>query len=147
KGVASIPYSAFCIKKFPISDIASVLLAITQNCPYDNIYKTMSVLPQYENSIAFLQSIFFLPDNGSVVAFLRTLYEDFIKYTILSQTQIDSGIDPTRVYRIQGIKSYFNNYLLQGYNVIADFNDIETQFDSFVKIRVDQAFSQFKNQL
>lgn len=147
KGAATIPYSAFCIKKFPISDIASVLLAITQNCPYDNIYKIISVLPQYSDGLLFLQSIFFLPDDGSVVSFLRTLYEDFIKYTTLSQAQIESGIDPTRIYRIQGIKSYFNNYLLQGYNVIADFNDIETQFNNFVNIRVAQAFSPFKNQL
>lgn len=144
KGTNNIPYTAFCFKKFPISDISSILLSITQNCPYDQIYKQM--FDQYQNSIQFLQTIFFLNDDGSTITFLRHLYEDFIKYTSLSQTQINLGLDSTRIYRIQGIKSYFNNYLLQGYNVIADFNDIESQFNSFVNIRIEQAFSQYKDQ-
>ena len=144
KGGDNVPYTSFCIKKFPISDISSILLSITQTCPYDKIYKIM--YDQYKSSIQFLQTLFFLPDDGSVITFLKNLYEDFVKYTNLSQTQINSGLDPTRIYRIQGIKSYFNNYLLQGYNIIADFDDIEKQFDNFVNIRVEQAFSQYKGQ-
>lgn len=145
KGENTIPYTSFCIKKFPISDISSILLSITQKCPYDKIYNIM--YDQYKSSIQFLQTLFFLPDNGSIITFLKNLYEDYIKYTSLSQTQIDSELDPTRIYRIQGIKSYFNNYLLQGYNIITDFDDIEKQFDNFVNIRVEQAFSQYKGQI
>jgi len=145
KGGNNIPYASFCIKKFPISDISSILLSITQECPYDKIYQLM--YPSYTNGIKFLQSLFFLPDDGSVITFLKNLYEDFVKYTSLSTSQIDSGFDPTRIYRIQGIKSYFNNYLLQGYNTIADFNDNEKQFDSFVNLRIEQAFSQYKGQM
>jgi hypothetical protein len=137
-------YTSFCLKKFPVKDVASVLLSIVQKCPYDQIYKTIA--PQYVDSIAFLKTIFFLADDGSVLTFLKNLYEDFIKYTTLSSNQIDQGIEPTRIYRIQGIRSYFNNYLLQGYESIADFSDIEKKFGDFTNLRIEQAFSQYRNQ-
>lgn len=137
-------YTAFCIKKFLISDVSPILITLTQACPYDKIYNTIH--SQYSNSITTLQRIFFLPDDASVVRFLKNLYEDYIKYTNLTQLQIDAGLNPTRVFRVQGIRSYFNNYLLQGNNIIADFPDIESKFDSFVQIRVDQAFTQYKDQ-
>ena len=140
----TIPYASFCIKKFPISDISAILLSVTQTCQYDKIYQLM--YHQYTDSILFLQSLFFLPDDGSTITFLKNLYEDFIKYTNLSTSQLDAGFDPTRIYRIQGIKSYFNNYILQGYNIIASFDDIEKQFDSFVNFRIEQVFSQYKGQ-
>src|ERR1039458_6954886 len=161
KGESSIAYAAFCVKKFPISDVSEILLAKTRNCPYDQIYKVMqkysgsiqySSSMQYSGSIPYLngiqslQTLFFLPNDSSIVTFFKNLYEDFVKYTNLSQGQIDAGFDPTRIYRIQGIRSYFNNYLLQEYNTIADFNDIEQKFDGFVKSRIEQAFSQYKGQ-
>ena len=140
----NIPYTAFCFKKFPISDISPVLLSVTQNCPYDNIYALM--YDRYEKSINFFKNIFFLNDDASVIRFLKNLYEDYIKYTSLTEEQISLGLDPTRIQRIQGIKSYFNNYLLQGNNIIADFDDIENKFKEFTILRIDQAFSQYKEQ-
>lgn len=139
-----IPYTSFCLKKFPVSDVSPILIGITQNCPYDQIYNLM--YEKYKNSILFLQNMFFLKDDGSTIRFLKNLHEDFVKYTTLTTTQYQDGVDPTRVYRIQGIKSYFNNYLLQSDNLIANFTDIEKQFDSFVNLRIEQAFVQYSGQ-
>lgn len=143
-GVTDVSYTSFCLKKFPTRDVIPVLLSATQNLPYDRVFQLM--VSKYSNEIAFLKTIFFLNDDGSVLTFLKNLYEDLIKYTILSESQITSGIEPDRISRIQGIRSYFNNFLLQNYESIFDFNDIEKQFSSIVNLRLDQRFVQFLKQ-
>jgi len=140
----SIQYSAFCQKKFPVSDVSPVLISAVKQCPYDQIYQR--VKDQYEDEIEFLKFIFFLPDDGSVLTFLRNVYEDFIKYTSLSEEEILDGSEPTRILRIQGIRTYFNNYLLTNYNSISDFTSIEDKFKEFTNRRLDQRFGQFSVQ-
>lgn len=141
-GSSDVFYNAFCLKKLAIRDVAPVLLNITRDLPFDKIYQSMK--PTYQAGISFLQFVFFLPDDGSVVQFLRNLYEDQIKYTQLSQELLDSGLEPTRISRIQGIRSFFSNFLLQNFNQISDFDAIEQQFISFTNTRIDQKFGQIK---
>jgi hypothetical protein len=143
QGAGTIQYEAFCRKKFPTRDVAPLLISITQKCPYDQIFAIQSKLPEYKAGLDFLKFVFFLPDDGSVVTFLKDLYEDFIKYTSLSQSQIDVGLEPTRITRIQGIRSYFSNYLLTSFDSINDFDAIEKKFGQFVNVRLDQRFGQF----
>ena len=50
---ADIQYNSFCVKKFPIRDVAPVLLSLSKNISYDEIYKEMSNLNQYDNGISF----------------------------------------------------------------------------------------------
>lgn len=145
-GKADIEYNAFCLKMFPVRDVAPVLLNITKKCPYDQIYAIVSKLPEYKNSIAFLKFIFFLPDDGSVLTFLKNLYEDFVQYTLISETQATAGIEPTRITRIQGIRTYFSNYLLTNLDSVSDFDSIERKFSSFINLRLDQRFNQFNIQ-
>ena len=144
QGQADVSYTSFCLKKFPIRDVAPVLLNITQNCPYDTIYRIM--YDSYQEDITFLKSIFFLSDDGAVLAFLRTLYEDYIKYTLLSEDQITEGFEPTRISRTQGIRTYFSNYLLQNYESISDFDALEQKFSEFINLRLDEQFGQYKSQ-
>src|ERR1035437_3760164 len=80
----TIPYASFCIKKFPISDISAILLSVTQTCQYDKIYQLM--YHQYTDSILFLQSLFFLPDDGSTITFLKNFY-DVVIHSIQSAHQ------------------------------------------------------------
>ncbi len=138
---ADIQYNSFCVGKFPIKDVAPVLLSISKNFPYDSIYKTMSSLNQYQSGISFLKFAFFLTDDGSVINFLRNLYEDFIKYSapVVANVQTSAAT----VIRIQGIKTYYNNFLLQNYEQIADFDDIRNRYISFVNVRLDEIFNQF----
>jgi hypothetical protein len=144
QGSLDIQYTAFCLKKFPIRDVSPVLLGIIQNCPYDNIYRVMQ--GSYTEDIEFLKTIFFLPDDGSVLLFLKNLYEDFIKYTVLSEEQIDDGFEPTRISRAQGIRSYFSNYLLQNYESISDFDSLEAKFIEFTVLRISERFGQYNTQ-
>src|SRR5579862_141851 len=60
---ADVDYNSFCIQKFPIKDVAPVLLSLIKNFSYDAVYKTMSVLPQYQDGISFLKFAFFLTDD------------------------------------------------------------------------------------
>ena len=136
-GKADTEYDSFCVKKFPIRDVATVLMSITNDLPFDTVYKAMNSLSQYQSGIDFLKFVFFLPDDGSVINFLKNLYEDFIQYKSSPFSQITT--------RIQGIKSYYTNFLLQNYEQIADFDDIEQQYSNFVNVRLDEGFSQLKN--
>jgi hypothetical protein len=138
----NVSYTAFCQKKFAIRDVSPVLLIIVQSLPYDSVYKSMA--ETYTTNINFLKSLFFLADENAIITFLKSLYEDYIKYTSLSSTQITDGNEPTRISRVQGIRSYFDNYLLQRLDSISDFNELETQFSEFVTLRIDQQFDRFK---
>jgi hypothetical protein len=141
---SDVSYASFCLKKFPNRDVAPVLLSITQKCPYDSIYRIM--YPSYQADVEFLKTIFFLRDDGSVLTFLRNLYEDLIKYTLLTEDQITAGNEPTRISRTQGIRTYFSNYLLQNYDSISDFSALEQKFSEFVNLRLNQQFGQYSNQ-
>jgi len=140
-GIGDNQYNSFCVKKFQIKDVVPVLLSITKDFQYDSIYKTMSSLNQYQSGISFLKFSFFLTDDGSIIAFLKNLYEDFIKYS----TTTGTNTVVSTLTRIQGIKTYYNNFLLQKYEQIADFNDIRNSYISFVNLRLDEIFSQFLN--
>ena len=144
-GKSDIQYDSFCVKKFPIRDVASILSSISKNLPYDKIYKDMNDFPKYQDGISFLKFVFFLPDDGSVVNFLKNLYEDYIKYTSVTPTVVIDGIQPTVITRIQGIKTYYNNFLLQNYEFIADFDGIKQKYIDFVNFRLDERFGQFSN--
>lgn len=144
QGSPTVAYTAFCLKKFPIRDVAPVLLGVTQKCPYDSIYRIM--YPSYQKDIEFLKSIFFLQDDGSVLTFLKNLYEDLIKYTLLTEDQITEGLEPTRISRTQGIRTYFSNFLLQNYESISDFDTLEQKFSEFVNLRLNEQFGQYSKQ-
>jgi hypothetical protein len=144
QGNSDVSYASFCLKKFPNRDVAPVLLSVTQKCPYDSIYRTM--YPSYQADIEFLKTMFFLKDDGSVLTFLRNLYEDLIQYTLLTEDQITAGNEPTRISRTQGIRTYFSNYLLQNYDSISDFDSLEQKFSEFTTLRINQRFGQYNNQ-
>lgn len=143
-GQPDVAYNSFYLKKFPIRDVAPVLLSIAKGIQFDSIYAQMSENPKYADGISFLKFVFFLPDDGSVVQFLKNLYEDFIKFSAVPSST-GAPNDATTLTRIQGIKTYYNNYLLQNYESAAGFDDIETQFISFVNLRLDEQFRQLIN--
>jgi len=136
---SDIQYDSFCVKKFPIRDVAPVLLSIAKSLPYDKIYKEMSSIKKYKSGVDFIKFAFFLVDDGSVVEFLRNLYEDLIKYTSILRTD---DLESTTIKRVQGIRTYYANFLLQNYDFIADFNDIDKKFTDFVNLRLDERFNQ-----
>jgi hypothetical protein len=139
-----VEYSSFCVKKFPVSDVSPVLISITKNFPYDTIYEEMSSQNQYQSGISFLKFIFFLNDDASIINLLRNMYEDYIRYTFTTPTPSTIS-QPVTIKRIQGIRTYYSNYLLQNYNLIADFDDLEQQYIGFVNTRLDEQFSQILN--
>ena len=143
-GNADTSYTAFCLGKFTVREVAEPIIKIIENCPYDKIYQTM--FSAHANKITSLKSIFFLKDDSSVITFLKNLYEDYIKYTSLTNDQIKKGFSPTTILRIQGIRSYFKNYVYQNYDSIGDFSTLESKIQDFINFRLDQQFNLFKSQ-
>ena len=137
-GQPDIEYNAFCVGKFPISDVAPVLISIAKDIPYDTIYKEMSSLSKYQDGISFLKFAFFLTDDGSVINLLKNMYQDFVSYSSTSTSATTKGA----LTRIQGITTYYTNFILQNYGTIANFDDIQQQFINFVNVRLDQQFIQ-----
>lgn len=136
-GANTVRYQAFCLKKFQIRDVAPLLLQLTNQCPYDQIYNR--VKEKYASQTAFLKQLLFLTSDGALVAYLKTLYEDTIVYTNPS-----SGTQPVeKVKRVQGIRNYYQNLLLSNYESISDFIALDDAYDAFVVQRVNSQFQPY----
>lgn len=130
-----IRFEAFCKKKFPIKDVAPLLVRQTSQCPYENIYG--DIKSKYTSEIAFLKQLLFLNSDGALILFIKNLYEDLIIYT--NPTSPFQSLD--KVKRIQGIKTFYQNHVLSNYESISDFSELEKVFEAFSINRVNQQFS------
>jgi hypothetical protein len=133
----TVEYDAFCLGKFPLYDVSPLYLKLMKGCSYDEIYKNTKV--KYQTEVNQLKSIFFLESDGKFVEFLKSIYEDFIKYSNQFEDKVESFV------RIQGIRTYFNNFLISNLNNIFSFDDIKIQFEKFVNDRLNILFANFKS--
>ena len=140
----SIPFDAFCLKKFQISDVAPLVLKSLYDFPYNKIYTSLK--EQNKETIDFIKFLFFIKNDGEFLTFLKSFYEDYIKYTALSEESVSAGLTSDLLIRIQGIRTYFSNHLLYNYNTISDFPELKSYYEKFVTNRISDKFSQFKNQ-
>jgi hypothetical protein len=101
-------FAAFCQKKVLVSDVSSLYIELLRGCPYSTIYNQVASL--YPKEIETLKSVFFLTSDASTVTFLKNLYEDLYLY---SRTSNASNVTVTDLIRVQGIQTYFINYLLR----------------------------------
>ena len=133
-------YDAFCKKKVLLSDVSPLYLKSVSICPYEQLYSQVS--SQYSSEINTIKQVFFLNTDGAMVKFLKNLYEDFLIFTTvpkISTTGVSSTND--RLIRIQGIQTYFTNYLLSNSNTVLDFKDIDVHFNGFVSASIERKFS------
>jgi len=128
--VSTPAYNAFCNKKILLSDVSSLYIGSLKNLPYSQIYSEIS--SQYQSEIATIQTVFFLTTEAATVQFFRNLYEDFI---------IFSPAPNNSIIRIQGIHTYFNNYLLSNLNNIVSFDEIDNQFKGYVSASIERKFA------
>jgi PKD repeat protein len=133
-------YDAFCKKKVLLSDVSPLYLKSVAVCPYEQIYGKVS--SQYVSEINTIKQVFFLNTDGAMVKFLKNLYEDFLIFTTVPKIS-DAGISTTndRLIRIQGIQTYFTNYLLSNSNTVVDFKDVDVHFNGFVSASIERKFS------
>ena len=130
-------YNAFCNKQVILSDVSPLYLTLTKYCEYEKIYSSIKSI--YETEIVTLKNLFFLNSDGEVLTFLKNLYEDLYIY---------SSDDVTyNTYRIQGIKTYFTNYLLSNSNTSVSFKDIDNKFNFFVTTCIEYKFSPLGSQI
>lgn len=133
-------YDAFCKKKVLLRDVSPLYLQSVKSCPYEQIFSRVS--PSYQSEINTIRSVFFLNTDGAMVTFLKRLYEDFIIFTTTPKVSL-AGISSNndRLVRIQGIQTYFNNFLLSNSNTVLDFVDIDTHFNGFVSASIERKFA------
>jgi len=138
-GIADAAYNAFCQNKILLRDISPLYLETTKACPYGQIYSKIS--PLYKPEINTIKSVFFLNTDGEMVNFLRTLYEDVYVYLNSSpQSNFNESLLGSSA-RVQGIKTYFTNYLLSNSDTIVNFSDIDNSFNVFVSASIERKFS------
>lgn len=129
-------YTAFCKQQILLQNVTPKYLQFIESCPYSAIYSSIS--SQYVNEIDTIKSLFYLNTDGAMIDFLKNLYEDRIIYTAIP-TQ--NGSISSHLITIQGIKTYFTNYLLSNSDTILNFSDIDNNFNSFVSASVIQKFT------
>lgn len=132
-------YNAFCKKKIILSDVSPLYLEAVKNCFYDQIYSKIN--SHYQQEINTLKNVFFLQTDGAVVTFFRNLYEDLYIYTTVPKSQGSSEVITSSLFRTQGIKAYFTNYLLSNSETIVDFSDIDNRFNASVSASIERKFS------
>lgn len=132
-------YNAFCNKKVIVQDVSPLYLKSTAKCPYEQIYNKIS--PLYTKEINVVKSIFFLATDGAMLTFLRNLYEDLIIYTTVPKSQGSIEVITGSLVRIQGIQTYFSNYLLSNSTTIVDFTELDRQFNGYVSASIERKFS------
>lgn len=128
-GESDAYYNAFCNKKVLIRDVSPLYLQLIKNCPYSQIYNQVS--PHYQTQISTIMSVFHLSNDGAMVNFLKNLYEDFITYVTTPVLNFS---------RIQGIRTYFSNYLLQNSDTIVNFSNIDNAYNGFVSASIERKF-------
>ena len=119
-------YNAFCLDKFILNENSSIYLQLIKDCPCDKLYE--STKAANVDAINLIKNMFFISDDGKFIEFLKNLYIDFIKYISGTATELT---------RIQGIKTYFNNFLISNSNNIYSFSEIEGEFIKGVNKRLD----------
>lgn len=130
-------YNAFCLNKVPLDDVSALYLQLTKECPYDKVYEHSKA--ENEKNIALIKSMFFIPNDGKFVEFFKFLYEDFIQYSTT-----DGKNNP--FIRIQGIRTYFNNFLVSNTESVFEFEDIKNEFEKSVKQRLNLLFVNYKTE-
>lgn len=133
-------YDAFCRKKVLLSDVSPLYLKSVAVCPYEQIYGSVS--SQYVSEINTIKQVFFLNTDGAMVKFLKNLYEDFLIFTTVPKIS-NAGVSSTndRLIRIQGIQTYFTNYLLSNSENVVDFKEVDTHFNGFVSASIERKFA------
>jgi PKD repeat protein len=133
-------YTAFCQHKFLMNDVSSLYVNLVKDCPYGNIFNKVS--PLYTNEVNTIKNLFFIPSDGGMLMFFKNIYEDLLLYSstpVLSVAGLE--IVSQNFIRIQGISTYFNNYLLSNSTMVVDFDVIDTHFQGFVSASIERKFS------
>jgi PKD repeat protein len=133
-------YTAFCQHKFLMNDVLSLYIQSLTGCPYGQIFN--QVAPLYPSEINTIKALFFIPSDGLILTFFRNIYEDLLMYSRTLGVP-GSGQDTVtqNFIRIQGIRTYFNNYMLGNSRAIVNFDVLDNQFQSFVSASVERKFS------
>ncbi len=137
---SDVVYDAFCRKLILLSDVSPLYLQGVKSCPYSQIYSEIS--PLYQSQISTIKNVFYLTTDGAMVNFLKNLYEDFVIYTTIPRITSTGAVSINdRLIRIQGIQTYFNNYLLSNSKTIVDFSDVDAHFNGFVSASIERKFA------
>jgi len=124
-------YTAFCQHQVLIQDASPLYISSLTSCPYGKILSV--VTPLYTNQISTIRNLFFISSEGGIELFFRNIYEDLLMYS-------SNTFGVQNFIRIQGIKTYFTNYLLSNGDTIVNFSDIDSNFGALVSASIERKF-------
>lgn len=135
-----LSYTAFCERKLLAQDVSSLYLRSVKDCQYGKIYNQVS--PYYVNEINTIKAVFFISTDGGMLTFFKNLYEDLLLFSSIPVAPVlGSDVITQNLIRIQGIQTYFNNYLLKSSDTIISFDQIDSAFHGFVSASIERKFS------
>ena len=134
---ASLAYNAYCQKKILVKDVSSLYINSIKNCPYGEIYNKISSV--HPTEINIIRKIFFLTSENATIEFFRNLYEDQWIYNSSLESAVNINLK-SDIIRIQGIRTYFTNFLLQNTEKIIEFKEIDSYFEGFVSASIERKF-------
>ena len=132
-------YTAFCQHKFLMDNVSPLYVRTLDECPYGQIYNQVSSL--YTTEINTIKNLFFISSDGEMLTFFRNLYEDLLLYSstpVLSVAGLE--VVSQNFIRVQGINTYFNDYLLSNSTMVVNFDALDTKFSVFTSASIERKF-------
>ena len=133
QGDVSVEFTSFYNNEIIISDVYKEYIDKLVKFPVNSIYN--SIKSNYQPAISILHSISSLKTDADIVNFITNIYEDTYSYSPL--------VNYGSATRIQGIKSYFFNYLANNISSQITFSDLDLIFATIAKSSIDFKFNQF----
>ena len=128
QGVVTQDFINFYSNQVFISDIYQEYINNLITFPVSIIYNSIKL--EYSSAISILQSVSFLNTDAAIINFITNIYED----------SYSTSINYEPATRVQGIKSYFFNYLMENKTTSINFKNLDVIFDGFVTSVVDERF-------
>ena len=125
-------YDAFCQHQVLMQDVSPLYVSSLSACPYGQILNI--VTPLYTDQINTIKNLFFISTDGGIELFFRNLYEDLLIYS-------STPIGTQTFVRIQGIQTYFTNYLLSNAATTVNFGTIDSNFGAIVSASIERKFA------
>lgn len=125
-------YDAFCQHQVLMQDVSPLYVSSLAACPYGQILNI--VTPLYTDQINTIKNLFFISSDGGIELFFRNLYEDLLIYS-------STPIGTQTFVRIQGIQTYFTNYLLSNAATTVNFGTIDSNFGAIVSASIERKFA------
>jgi hypothetical protein len=135
QGLTTQKFINFYSGQVLISDIYQQYIDGLISFPANSIYN--KIKSQYTGSIETINRLSSLKTDTDIINYIINIYEDVYSYSNVDNNGITT--------RIQGIKSYFFNYIMDNMTSSITFDNLDLEFIGIVNSVIDSKVSQLSN--